>query len=324
MNTREIRDLLSWDETLFRDQSVLEDAYLPDAILCRDPQMRELALAARAGIRGRTPGCAVCTGLPGTGKTTTVRHLCAGLEEAGQRLIPAYINCQIDDSAAAVVARIHEGLRGEPPPKGRSLRANLTSVGHALTENRQSLLACLDDVNYLFHDHMLDTVLSTLLRACETCEGARVGVVAVTSDPAVDLWSHLRPRTASVFRAAVIPYPAYTGEETLILLRERVRAALWPGVMPEDLLRKIAYIASDQRDLRAGVSMCRQTSLRAEWEGRRRIDTEDLSAVLCASGLVTDLSPDAPPSPSCLVAETAGPYRAGDMHRRGKNGKIFL
>ena len=50
------KNLLMWDETLFRDPEVLEIDYVPEQFEFRDAQMRELAFQnpARAP-RGQTP-----------------------------------------------------------------------------------------------------------------------------------------------------------------------------------------------------------------------------------------------------------------------------
>jgi cell division control protein 6 len=92
------KNLLMWDETLFRDPEVLEIDYVPEQFEFRDAQMRELAFQIRPGLRGGRPLNTVCKGLPGTGKTTSIRKLFAEIEETTKKLVPVYINCQIDNT----------------------------------------------------------------------------------------------------------------------------------------------------------------------------------------------------------------------------------
>jgi Cdc6-related protein, AAA superfamily ATPase len=109
------KNLLMWDETLFRDPEVLEIDYVPGQFEFRDAQMRELAFQIRPGLRGGRPLNTVCKGLPGTGKTTSVRKLFAEIEETTKKLVPVYINCQIDNTKFAIISQIYKKtLRASP------------------------------------------------------------------------------------------------------------------------------------------------------------------------------------------------------------------
>ena len=46
------KNLLMWDETLFRDPEVFEIDYIPEQFNHRDAQIRELAFQVRPGLRG--------------------------------------------------------------------------------------------------------------------------------------------------------------------------------------------------------------------------------------------------------------------------------
>jgi len=106
------KNLLMWDETLFRDPEVLEIDYVPEQFEFRDNQMRELAFQIRPGLRGGRPLNTVCKGLPGTGKTTSIRKLFAEIEETTKKLVPVYINCQIDNTKFAIISQIYKKLAG--------------------------------------------------------------------------------------------------------------------------------------------------------------------------------------------------------------------
>ena len=80
------KDLLMWDETLFRDPEVFEFDYVPGQFQFRENQMRELAFQIRPGMRGGRPLNSICKGLPGTGKTTSVRKLFSEIGETTKKL----------------------------------------------------------------------------------------------------------------------------------------------------------------------------------------------------------------------------------------------
>ena len=59
----------------------------PEQFEFRDAQMRELAFQIRPGLRGGRPLNTICKGLPGTGKTTSIRKLFAEIEETTKKLV---------------------------------------------------------------------------------------------------------------------------------------------------------------------------------------------------------------------------------------------
>mgnify|MGYP005815269017 FL=1 len=65
-------DILLWDETLFKDLSVLEPDYLPEYFPHRDSQLNALRFALKPSLRGMRPLNCLLVGPPGTGKTSAI------------------------------------------------------------------------------------------------------------------------------------------------------------------------------------------------------------------------------------------------------------
>jgi len=226
------RDLLMCDETLFRDPEVFEIDYVPEQFNHRETQMRELAFQIKPGLRGGRPLNTICRGLPGTGKTTSVRKLLAQIEESTRKLIPVYINCQIDNTKFAIFAQIYQKLSGHlPPASGTSFKQVFDAVARILQKEETVLLVVLDDANYLLYENEINRVLYALLRAHEAYPGTRIGVITIISDLSVDLSREVDPRVASVFRPTEIYFPPYSAEEIKHILTERVLTGLYPGVL---------------------------------------------------------------------------------------------
>jgi len=66
------KELLQWDQTLFKDERYFELDYIPEHFSHRETQMRALKIAARPALRGARPINSLCSGPHGTGKTTAV------------------------------------------------------------------------------------------------------------------------------------------------------------------------------------------------------------------------------------------------------------
>jgi cell division control protein 6 len=271
------KNLLMWDETLFRDPEVLEIDYVPEQFEFRDEQMRELAFQIKPGLRGGRPMNSVCKGLPGTGKTTSVRKLFQEIEETTRKLVPVYINCQIDNTKFAIISQIYKKLVGHlPPSSGTSFKQVFDAIARHIMKEEIVLLVALDDANYLLYENEINKVLYTLLRSHETYEGTRIGVIVIISDMDVDLSRAVDARVASVFRPTEIYFPPYGDSEVREIMKARAMQGLFSGVLPDDLLDLVVSQTLKSGDLRVGIDLLKRATLSAERAARHSIERDDI------------------------------------------------
>jgi cell division control protein 6 len=271
------KNLLMWDETLFRDPEVFEIDYVPEQFNHRENQMRELAFQIQPGLRGGRPLNSICRGLPGTGKTTSVRKLFAEIEETTKKLIPIYINCQIDNTKFAIFSQIYRKLSGHlPPASGTSFKQVFDAIARLLQKEETILLICLDDANYLLYENEMNRVLYSLLRSHEAYPGTRIGVIMILSDMDVDLSRAVDARVSSVFRPSEIYFPPYSGEEVRHIMRERVMQGLYPGCLSDPMFDLVVEQTQKSGDLRVGIDLVKRAALNAERRASRTIDREDI------------------------------------------------
>ncbi len=271
------KNLLMWDETLFRDPEVFEIDYVPEQFNFREVQMRELAFQIRPGLRGGRPLNTICRGLPGTGKTTSVRKLFEEIEETTKKLVPVLINCQIDNTKFAIFSQIYRKLSGHlPPSSGTSFKQVFDAVARMLQKEETVLLVALDDANYLLYENEINRVLYTLLRSHEAYPGTRIGVIVIISDLDVDLNATVDARVSSVFRPTEIYFPPYGEDEVRDILHERVLQGLYPGCLPEDMFSLVVTQTQKSGDLRVGIDLLKRAALNAEKQARRSIGKEDI------------------------------------------------
>ena len=271
------KNLLMWDETLFRDPEVFEIDYVPEQFNFREVQMRELAFQIRPGLRGGRPLNTICRGLPGTGKTTSVRKLFEEIEETTKKLVPVLINCQIDNTKFAIFSQIYRKLSGHlPPSSGTSFKQVFDAVARMLQKEETVLLVALDDANYLFYENEINRVLYTLLRSHEAYPGTRIGVIVIISDLDVDLTATVDARVSSVFRPTEIYFPPYGEDEVRDILHERVLQGLYPGCLSEEMFSLVVTQTQKSGDLRVGIDLLKRAALNAEKQARRSIEKEDI------------------------------------------------
>jgi ORC complex protein Cdc6/Orc1 len=215
-------DMLSWDESLFRDERVFEVDYLPETFKHRETQMESLKYALKPAVRGSRPLNVMAQGPPGTGKTTAI-HILFDELRAQTDVQAVRVNCQVNATRYAVFSRLFEGVFDyEPPASGISFKKLFSQVTDRLVESDEVLVVALDDINYLFYESAASETLYSLLRAHEEQGGARIGVIVVSSDLDLNIIEELDGRVQSVFRPEDVYFPNYDEPEIADILGERV------------------------------------------------------------------------------------------------------
>jgi len=312
-------DMLSWEESVFRNEHVFEIDYVPETFLHRESQMDGLKYALKPAVRGSRPLNVVAQGPPGTGKTTAVQILFDELHR--QTDIQAVrVNCQVNSTRYAVFSRLFEGVFDyKPPSSGISFKKLFSQVTDRLVEEDQVLVVALDDVNYLFYESEASDTLYSLLRAHEEQGGAKIGVIVVSSDPDLEIIEALDGRVQSVFRPEDVYFPRYDEAAIVEILRGRVERGFHEGVVDAPVLDRVAALTAERGgDLRVGIDLLRRAGLKAEMRASRTVETQDVeeaydtSKYIHLSRRLDELS-DSEAALVAVIAENDG-EQAGDIY----------
>ncbi|MEA2033956.1 MAG: AAA family ATPase [Euryarchaeota archaeon] len=310
---------LTRDQSLFVDPDVFDPGHMPEQFMCREAQIRELAMQVRpalrqvhmrpssgtgAGItvvaeerRGYDPGYwnklrstgpgkpynCVCRGLPGTGKTSSIKALFSEIDVLTNRVLPVYVSCEADKTPFSVCSRIFQEAGGHQlPSSGTSFADLYNATLEKVKKEGKALLVCLDDAQLLCSSGQINPVLSMLLRAHETEPTVKAGVIIVISDPGLDLRRILTPSVTSIFQPKEVFFPLYTGEEISFILEARVRQGLAPGTYPDRMLELVTEKTEEAGDLRTGIALLKTAAENAETAGRRHVTEEDIETAFQA------------------------------------------
>ena len=272
------RLLISY-QTLFRNIDAFEIDYVPEFFNYRESQLDDLAYQVRPALEGGRALSAICRGLPGTGKTTSVLRIFAELEQTTKKILPVYVNCQNDRTKYMVYSRIYAAIFGHAPARtGVSIKSVMDAIGGALQQQERSLIVCLDDANLLHYNNTLGDVINSLLRLHQDYPGARAAVFATVSDMDLDLVTELNRWVISPFRPSDIYFPPYDADEIRGILRDRIRIGLYPGVISGPMLDCIVEQTMESGDVRVGLDLVKRAVLNAECAARTEVVEEDITA----------------------------------------------
>lgn len=279
---KSLKDMLLYEETLFKNQEVFDPDYIPQDLDHRESQFEGIAACVRPGIKGARPLNARILGPPATGKTTAVKKLFEQLEETTEKVIPVHVNCQIHASKFAVFSQVHKKVVGHLPPEtGVPFSKVYEAIFKKLIRTNKSLIVALDDMNYLFYDRHANEIMYDFLRAHEVFPGAKSSVFGIVSD--VDFRYKLDPKVASVYNPREIFFRPYKRSEMLDILGKRAQLGFYPGVIGEEALERLVEHAFSDGDLRLGIELSRSSAMVAEEDSSKEIEVGHVEQAYASS-----------------------------------------
>lgn len=269
------KDLLMDDETLFRSEEVFTPSYVPEDFMHRDDQIKEISLSLKPGLRGVNTVNTLIHGPCGTGKTTAIRYMFEEVQEVSSKLVTVYVNCDDYNTRFGVFSKIHEAVYGHSPPDtGKPLNSVKEKIFKKLKKEDKSLVVALDEIDQLFLNKTVDSLLLDLLKAYTTYDYDRVGVIGILVDDSVML--NLDPKVSSVFSPVKVYFPPYSHSEVSDILEKRCRYGLYDGVLSDALLEDVVEKTVEAGDLRVGIDLIRRSALLAERDASRSISSEHI------------------------------------------------
>ena len=312
-----IEDILMYDESLFQNINAFDPDYVPPNYNFRDTQMEGMAMAIRPAMRGGQPSNAIILGSPATGKTTAIKKVFEMVEKNTEKVICVYINCQIHTTRFGIFSQIYKKIFGHVPPEtGVPFSRIYTQIMQDLQRKEKSLIVAFDDINYLFQSKNANKVVYDLLRAYEEYPGVRTSIFAILSD--LEFKYAFDKNVNTVFIPQEIMFPLYTYTEIEDILRDRVKAGFFPGVLSDEILEQIAMYTLENGDLRVGINLLKSCGNIAEASASREITQEHFDKAIDSlvsvnvSETLKSLN-DTEKSILKMIADNEGMYNAGEL-----------
>ncbi|MBD3390175.1 AAA family ATPase [Candidatus Micrarchaeota archaeon] len=260
---------------IFKNEGAFAPEYIPEDIVKRESEIKELAFALRPISENRRPQSIVIYGAPGTGKTCTVKHVLGQLTEYTSRCFSVYLNCWNYPSRFSILSRLAEEVGIFIPRRGVAVDEVRAELVGALKHAKKVPVVVLDEADVVADEEQ--EIFYDLLRMKEN-DGIDVGVIAITNRG--DVLSQLDDRVRSSLLQSFMEFKRYSPAELKEIVRERARIGLFPGAYTEEVVGMCSgFGAKNGGDARVALNLLWLAGRSAEKDARDEITVDDVEAV---------------------------------------------
>ena len=280
-NTRDLisKELESYDNkpSIFIDESILTFDYLPKSLPHRDSQILELTRYFKGLFNQKVEDIflrqtIILLGSLGTGKTSTAKRFGKDLENLSDLKIPYFklvyrhFNCRTHRSINILLVDILKSILPYYPKRGFSASELIRDLFNTLETNNLYLVIALDEIDYLFYDDEINTLLYAFTRISDTSNevyNQRISLILITKNK--DFVFLLDPSIKSSLAKNIIIFPVYNQNEIFDILIKRVKDSLIVDSVSDIILMRISEISAEKGgDARLAIELLWRSAKIAE------------------------------------------------------------
>lgn len=267
-------------DSVFFDKKALQSGYIPESILHREEQTRQIANILAPVLGGDRPSNLFLYGKTGTGKTLTAKYVTRKLADAADaEKVPLkiiYINCKLKRSADTeyrLVAQLAAELGKIVPATGLPTGEVYGVFLRALNKQKYNYIIILDEIDQLVNKTG-DSALYNLTRLNETTE-SQISIMGISND--IVFVDTLDPRVRSSLSEEEIVFPPYNAFQIQSILKQRAELAFKEDVLELGVIEKCAaYAARDHGDARRALELLRVSGEIADRKSAKKITPEHI------------------------------------------------
>jgi cell division control protein 6 len=243
---------------IFKNRSILSTKYLPDRLIARDQQIKDVADLVKPVLSKGQPRNAMIYGKTGTGKTVVVRYVLKKLhnivEKEASNVTSIFLNCREINTTTRIILEILDNI----VPENTISRTGLSTgeyynfLWEAINKKSSTIIVIFDEIDQL-KDH---NILYNLSRAGENIrlkEDVFIGVIGLSND--LFFSDKIESRIISSLGRRDFVFPPYDANQLSQILRDR-SIAFEDGVLDEIVIPMCAaYSAQEHGDARKALML---------------------------------------------------------------------
>jgi len=252
-------DKILHNKHLFVDRELLSSSYIPEILPHREQEIAELAEILAPALDIKAPSNVILYGVPGCGKTATVKTVAKDLErkatDIGKLVKVVYVNCQYTNTVYRIINALAKHLVDNPSSNGPfiglptdEIYAKTLSI---LDKKRMAVVIVLDEI-----DKIDCTALYMLTRINTELSNAKLSVIGISNS--LKFADSLEPRVKSSLSQQTLIFNPYNAEQLSDILKNRCQQALAPNVLSDDVIPLCAALAAQEHgDARRALDLLR-------------------------------------------------------------------
>lgn len=244
-------------ETVFKDQSKLSPDYVPEELVHREEEFRELTQLFKPVLENQASQRVLISGSVGVGKTALASRFGQELESAAEKrnlnLTYTHVNCRKQGTPQMILRKIANNFPISVPRRGFAPQETMSHVMEHLQKKDAYLTITLDELDYFVKQNGPD-LLYSLSRAAEELEAPnRLSIIATSFSP--DFLKSLDEATRSTFMHNMIKMDKYNTNQLTDILKQRIKTAFKPDTVKKDTTQLISKIAARRGDARFALEL---------------------------------------------------------------------
>src|SRR3989344_5482900 len=242
------QNFLQHDETVFKDELVLDYEYLPHILKFRENQQQHIATIIKPLFAGRMGSNLLITGKPGIGKTAACKHVLREMEQHSEKIIGIYVNCWKQDTAFKVIVDICQqvGYKWVQNKKTNELMDEIAKI-----LNKKAAVIVLDEIDKLKEEQVIYQLVEDISKKC---------IIMITNEK--DFLAILDQRTRSRLIPELLEFNAYKYNEK------------------EATFAPIVEKCFEEEDIRTGLYLLKEAGNAAENRSSKSISGEDVQKAI--------------------------------------------
>ena len=245
----------------------MRPTYTPEILPHREREINNLASVLVPALRDETPSNVFIYGKTGTGKTAVTKYVGKELlnkgNEKGKKVNFIYINCEVVDTQYRLLQNIAnhfiEDWSERIPFTGWPTDEVYAKLKQMIEKEGGVTVIILDEVDKLKGDE----ALYNLSRINVDLKNARVSIVGLSND--LKFTEFLDPRVKSSLGEENMIFPPYDARELEDILNQRIKIALKPDSIDEDVVPLCSALAAQEHgDARRALDLLRMSAELAE------------------------------------------------------------
>lgn len=269
-----IFDEFETNNTIFKDKKPLDHRFLPEKLIHREDQIKQIAKYWVDALNNVTPSNITIYGKTGTGKTAASKFAREQLNEASQNknvfIRVEYIRCTDYTTEYQVIAYLCQKLGRDVPNRGWTKSEIVNTFRNIFKANslgkKLILIVILDEIDILL-DKDGDGILYTLTRT------ENVSILSISNF--LDFKGLIKSRVNSSLNDKEIVFPPYGADQLADILYDRAGLSFHEEVLENDVIPLCsAMAAKEEGDARYALDLLRTSGELAFDE-----DSENVSSI---------------------------------------------